>query len=80
MKSMAGVKGLLVCWGMLLALSVGTVLSGAAGLWWAVLALAVAKACLIADGFMELRHGPRIWRVAMLGWAMAVVGLIGVVG
>jgi hypothetical protein len=60
--------------GALVALSIGTVLTGALGLgWW----------CwrweqVIADGFMELRHAPRLWRRAMLGWAVVIVGLIAI--
>jgi hypothetical protein len=33
---------------------------------------------VIADGFMELRHAPRLWRRAMLGWAVVIVGLIAI--
>lgn len=68
--------GLIVCWAWLVALSVGTVLLGASGLWLGVLLLAALKAWLIADGFMELRHAPRVWRLAVLGWAVMLVGLV----
>ena len=53
-------RTLLLCWALLVALSIGTVLTGAAGLWLVVLLLAVAKGWVIADGFMELRHAPRL--------------------
>ena len=69
-------QALILCWALLVALSVGTVVTGASGLGLAVLLLAVAKAWLIADGFMELRHAPRLWRAAMIAWALVVVGLI----
>ena len=35
----------------------------------AILLVAVGKAWLIADGFMELRHAPRLWRRLVLSWA-----------
>ncbi|MDY7066928.1 hypothetical protein PsexTeo8_33960 [Pseudomonas extremaustralis] len=71
-------RTLLLCWALLVALSIGTVLTGAAGLWLVVLLLAVAKGWVIADGFMELRHAPRLWRAAMLGWAVVIVGVIAI--
>ncbi|WP_332873538.1 cytochrome C oxidase subunit IV family protein [Pseudomonas rhodesiae] len=49
--------------------------SGAAGV---VVLLAMVKGWVIVDGFMELRHGPWKWRVAMLGWGLVV--LAGIVG
>ena len=64
---------LLACWGALVLLSVGTVMSGAAGLWWIVVLAAVAKAWMITDGFMELRHAPWGWRAAMLAWPVVLV-------
>jgi hypothetical protein len=38
-----------------------------------VLLAALAKAWLISDGFMELRHAPRLWRGLLLGWALVMV-------
>ncbi|OHW41472.1 cytochrome C oxidase subunit IV family protein [Pseudomonas sp. 06C 126] len=68
---------LLACWVALVLLSVGTVMSGAAGWWWAVVLAAVAKAWVIADGFMELRHAPLGWRAALLAWpAVLVAGIV----
>jgi hypothetical protein len=32
----------------------------------------VTKAWLIADGFMELRHAPRLWRRLVLSWAVVL--------
>lgn len=72
-------QGLLVCWAVLVSLSAGTVLTGAEGLWWAVLLLAVSKAWLIADGFMELRHAPWGWRLMLLGWAVVLALLVGAI-
>lgn len=40
---MGGSLGVVVCWAVLVALSVGTVLTGASGLWGVVLGLAVVK-------------------------------------
>ncbi|MBC3336301.1 hypothetical protein HBO04_03910 [Pseudomonas proteolytica] len=48
-------------------------MSGAAGWWWAVVLAAVAKAWVIADGFMELRHAPLGWRAALLAWPVVLV-------
>ncbi|MDM9560543.1 MULTISPECIES: cytochrome C oxidase subunit IV family protein [Bordetella] len=73
---MSEIKALLCFWLGLAVLSVATV--RAAGLGWAagagavVVALAVAKAWLIIDGFMELRHAPRAWRLLMLAWPVAM--------
>ncbi|WLH88107.1 cytochrome C oxidase subunit IV family protein [Pseudomonas sp. FP453] len=76
---MSASQGLLVCWAVLVSLSAGTVLAGAAGVWLVVLLLAASKAWLIADGFMELRHAPWGWRGMLLGWAVVLVLLIGVI-
>lgn len=64
-----------LCWAGLMVLSLGTVWSGAAGV---VVLLEMVKGWVIVDGFMELRHGPWKWRVAMLGWGLVV--LAGIVG
>ncbi|MCD9114359.1 cytochrome C oxidase subunit IV family protein [Pseudomonas bijieensis] len=67
---------LIACWTALAVLSTGTVALGqaaASGLVSiAILVLAVAKAWLIADGFMELRHAPRLWRRLVLSWAVVL--------
>lgn len=74
---------LIVCWMTLAVLSIGTVALGqvaATGLVSiAILAVAVTKAWLIADGFMELRHGPRLWRWLLLGWPLALALLLGLI-
>lgn len=73
---------LLACWAALAALSVCTVLLGNAGgtmlLSITILLVAVGKAWLIADGFMEMRHAPRLWRRLMLSWAVALAVVVGV--
>ncbi|QIB03286.1 cytochrome C oxidase subunit IV family protein [Pseudomonas sp. FP2300] len=67
---------LIACWMALAVLSTGTVALGqvaASGLVSiAILAVAVTKAWLIADGFMELRHAPRLWRRLVLSWAVVL--------
>jgi len=67
---------LIVCWLGLAALSVTSVQLGNAGatqlLAGAVLLAALGKAWLIADGFMELRHAPPLWRWLLLGWPVAM--------
>ncbi|MNC64744.1 hypothetical protein D3C75_1149730 [compost metagenome] len=45
----------------------------------AILVVAVTKAWLIADGFMELRHAPRLWRRLVLSWAALLATVIGIV-
>ncbi|MBN2978498.1 hypothetical protein BFW88_15915 [Pseudomonas fluorescens] len=67
--------GLVLCWLGLIVLSVGTLVAGASGFWWGVLLLAVAKAWVIVDGFMELRRARWVWRGLVLGWAFVVMGL-----
>lgn len=68
---------LLGCWLTLVALSVTSVqlASYGTGLLLALLVLlaALAKAWLISEGFMELRHAPRMWRGLLLGWALVMV-------
>ncbi len=45
----------------------------------AVLALAAIKGALIALDYMELRSAPALWRRAVMGWLVVVLGLIAVV-
>ncbi|EME01604.1 hypothetical protein GFK97_04385 [Pseudomonas stutzeri] len=74
---MSASKNLLACWLGLALLSVSTVLLGNAGatlaLTAAVLLTAFGKAWLITDGFMELRHAPRTWRLLLLAWPLVLV-------
>lgn len=75
---------LLVTWVALIASTVGsywlsdpgaaaTSRAGTAG--W-VLGFATLKGLLIAAVFMEMRHGPRVWAVAMGGFLLAEAALI----
>ncbi|MBC3348791.1 cytochrome C oxidase subunit IV family protein [Pseudomonas sp. SWRI196] len=77
---MSASRVLIICWMTLAVLSIGTVALGqvaATGLVSvAILAVAVTKAWLIADGFMELRHAPRLWRWLVLSWAVLLAVLI----
>ena len=77
---MSASRVLIACWMTLAMLSTGTVALGqiaATGLVSiAILAVAVTKAWLIADGFMELRHAPRLWRGLILSWAVLLAVLI----
>lgn len=69
-------RGLLCCWIGLVLLSLATVASlelvaarwGAA----ALMLLALGKAWLIVDGFMELKHAPWLWRGLMLAWPVCM--------
>lgn len=45
----------------------------------AVLALSVVKGALIALDYMELRQAPALWRRAVLGWLLVVLGLVALV-
>jgi len=42
----------------------------------AVLALSAFKGALIALDYMELRSAPALWRRAVIGWLVVVLGLI----
>ncbi|WP_223453055.1 MULTISPECIES: cytochrome C oxidase subunit IV family protein [unclassified Pseudomonas] len=78
---MSASRFLFVCWAALATLSVSTVLlaqSGATGvLSVAILLVAVVKAWLITDGFMEMRHAPRLWRRLLVSWALVLVVVVG---
>ena len=75
---MKGSWVLLCCWLGLVLLSVGTVALDSLGVSLALaggmLAVALGKAWLITDGFMELRHAPPFWRVLLFGWPLAMAG------
>ena len=45
----------------------------------AVLALSVVKGALIALDYMGLRQAPALWRRAVLGWLLVVLGLVALV-
>ncbi len=69
---------LVLCWLGLAVLTTLTVLLGSAGstllLAAAVLAVALAKAWVISDGFMELRHAPSMWRLLLFCWPLVMAG------
>ncbi len=71
---------LIGAWLGLVLLSVGSVQLGNAGaglgLAAAVLLAALAKAWLIADNFMHLRHAPPLWRGLLLSWPLLVGALV----
>ncbi len=78
---MSASRLLLICWAALATLSVCTVALAQVGatrpLAMAILLVAVGKAWLITDGFMELRRAPRLWRRLMLSWALVLAVLVG---
>ncbi|WP_415845551.1 cytochrome C oxidase subunit IV family protein [Stutzerimonas zhaodongensis] len=75
---MSASQVLIGCWLALAILSTATVLLGNAGstllLAGSVLAIALVKAWVITEGFMELRHAPTMWRLLLFGWPLAMVG------
>jgi len=75
---MSASKVLVACWLGLAVLSISTVVLGNAGATLAlaggVLLAAFGKAWLITEGFMELRHAPRLWRLLLLGWPLLMAG------
>lgn len=77
---MSASRVLIAAWLGLGLLSVSSVLLGNAGvgllLAAAVLLSAFAKAWLIADNFMHLRHAPPLWRWLLLGWPLVLGALV----
>ncbi len=74
---MSNTKVLIFCWLALVVATAITVYFGASAMTLtsqvvAVLAVAIIKSGLIIDGFMELRHTQRRWRVIMYGWPLAM--------
>ena len=74
---MSNSKVLFFCWLALVVATAVTVYFGGsamtlAGQVAAVLIVAIIKSGLIIDGFMELRHTERRWRVIMYGWPLAM--------
>ncbi len=43
---------------------------------WLVFALVIVKAVLLVDHFMEMRHAPSGWRLAVQGWAVIVIATL----
>ena len=74
---MSNSKVLFFCWLALVVATAVTVYLGGramtlAGQVATVLIVAIIKSGLIIDGFMELRHTERRWRVIMYGWPLAM--------
>ena len=74
---MSNSKVLFFCWlALVVATAVTVYLGGStmtlAGQVATVLIVAIIKSGLIIDGFMELRHTERRWRVIMYGWPLAM--------
>ncbi|NLD15712.1 MAG: cytochrome C oxidase subunit IV family protein [Gammaproteobacteria bacterium] len=74
-------KILLGCWAALMLLTLGTVYWGShAGSLLlqvlVILVIAVIKAGVIIDGFMELWHAPGKWRLVMYGWPVVMALVI----
>ncbi|MBV4481562.1 cytochrome C oxidase subunit IV family protein [Pseudomonas khavaziana] len=78
---MSASRLLLLCWAGLATLSLCTVALAQVGtsrwLSMVILLVAVGKAWLITDGFMELRHAPHLWRRLMLSWALVLAAVVG---
>ena len=75
---MSASKVLIGCWFGLAVLSVATVILGSSGstllLAACVLVVALVKAWLISDGFMELRRAPLQWRLLLATWPVVMAG------
>ena len=73
---MSASRTLILCWLGLAVLAVVGVQLGNNGatlaLAGAALLAALGKAWLIVDGFMELRHAPRLWRGLLLAWPLTM--------
>ena len=74
---MSNTKVLMICWLALVVATAATVYFGAHAVTLgsqvaAVLCVALIKSGLIIDGFMELRHTQRRWRIIMYGWPLAM--------
>lgn len=74
---MSNSKVLFFCWLALVVATAVTVYLGGSAMTLAgqvatVLIVAIIKSGLIIDGFMELRHTERRWRVIMYGWPLAM--------
>lgn len=74
---MSNTKVLFFCWLALVVATAVTVYLGGSAMTLAsqvaaVLIVAIIKSGLIIDGFMELRHTERRWRVIMYGWPLAM--------
>jgi len=80
---MSNTRVLTVCWLVLVIATAATVYLGGSRLALgsqvaAILLVAIIKSGLIIDGFMELRHVERRWRLIMYGWPLAMSLIIAV--
>ncbi|HZJ94145.1 MAG TPA: cytochrome C oxidase subunit IV family protein [Thiopseudomonas sp.] len=80
---MSNTRVLTVCWLALVIATAATVYLGGSMLALgsqvaAILLVAIIKSGLIIDGFMELRHVERRWRLIMYGWPLAMSLIIAV--
>ena len=78
---MSNTKVLFFCWIALVVATAATVYFGANAMTLGsqvatVLIVAIFKSGLIIDGFMELRHTQRRWRMIMYGWPLAMSVII----
>ena len=78
---MSNTKVLIFCWIALVFATAATVYFGANAITLGsqvvmVLVVAIFKSGLIIDGFMELRHTQRRWRMIMYGWPLAMSMII----
>ena len=83
MKTRISQRQLTIFWLLLILLSMiglAGVKAGFHGLLFSMALLAIAglKIQLIADWFMSLREVRMLWRMIMLGWVLAVTGLIAI--
>jgi|LFRM01.1.fsa_nt_gb hypothetical protein len=74
---------LLGCWITLMLATLGTVYWGAHATTLTlqvtvILLIALLKSAVIIDGFMELWHAGKKWRVLMYGWPVAMSLVIGI--
>lgn len=80
---MSNTRVLTACWLALVIATAATVYLGGSMLALgsqvaAILLVAIIKSGLIIDGFMELRHVERRWRLIMYGWPLAMSLIIAV--
>lgn len=83
MKGFLHEKVLLGCWLALMLLTAATVYWGANATSLVlqvviVLIIAVIKAGIIIDGFMELWPAPAKWRLIMYGWPLSMALVVGI--
>lgn len=83
MKQKSNEVVLFVCWLVLILATMVTVYWGAQQTTLVlqvvvILIMAIVKAGVIIDGFMELRHASVRWRMIMYGWPVAMSAIVAV--